>query len=185
MSVKNTPREKRHGLIMIYTGNGKGKTTAALGMALRATGYNWNTLIIQFIKGDWNYGEMFSIDKLSPNVELYRMGKGFVRIQNDTKPIEEHKEAALEAVRFAKNSMESGKYDLIILDEINVALHEQLISFEDVASLINHKPKYLHLLLTGRYADKKLYELADLVTEMTEIKHPFNAGIYAQPGIDY
>lgn len=185
MTLKNLPREKRTGLTMIYTGNGKGKTTAALGLALRAVAYDWKILFIQFIKGDWDYGEIHSIKRLEPNVEFYRMGKGFVRIQNDTKPIEEHEKAASTALQFAIDKMKEDKYDLIVLDEINVAIHEKLIPIKEIIQMIEQKPPYLHILLTGRYAPEELYSYADLVTEMKEILHPFHKGIYAQPGLDY
>ncbi len=185
MALKNIPREERRGLTMIYTGNGKGKTTAALGMALRAVAYNWRILFVQFIKGDWDYGEIHSIRRLEPNVDFYRMGRGFVRIQNDKKPIEEHEEAAKNALEFAFEEMQKGIYDLVILDEVNVAIHEKLVTIDDVLRVITHKPSYLHLLLTGRYAPESLFSHVDLVTEMKEIKHPFQEGIYAQPGIDY
>lgn len=185
MALKNTPREKRTGLIMVYTGNGKGKTTAALGLTLRAVGYGWKILFLQFIKGDWDYGELHSIRLFEPHVDFLRMGKGFVRIQNDRLPIEEHQRAAKDALHFALEKMKEETYDLIILDEINVALHEGLITLKEVMDFLSRKPPYLHLLLTGRYAPEELIKAAHLVTEMTEIKHPFHEGIYAQPGIDY
>lgn len=184
MSLPNIPIEQRQGLVMVYTGNGKGKTTAALGMALRAVGYDWKILMVQFIKGDWVYGELESYQKLAPNFELYRMGKGFVRILGDKKPIEDHVKAAEEALAFVKENLNK-QYDLIILDEINVALREQLVKIEDVLELVKDKPKHLHLVFTGRNAPEELIEAADLVTEMREIKHPYQKGILAQPGVDY
>ncbi len=184
MSLQPVPREKRHGLVIVYTGNGKGKTTAALGMALRAVGYDWRILIVQFIKGDWMYGELESYRRLAPNLELKRMGKGFVGIMGDKKPIEEHQEAARVALQYVKEHLDQD-YDLIILDEINVALSEGLVAVNDVLDLIQQKPPYLHIVLTGRYAPQEIIDAADLVTEMTEVKHPFQKGILAQPGVDY
>ncbi|GAB4331817.1 MAG: cob(I)yrinic acid a,c-diamide adenosyltransferase [Calditrichia bacterium] len=184
MSLPNIPIEQRQGLVIVYTGNGKGKTTAALGMALRAVGYDWKILMVQFIKGDWVYGELESYQKLAPNFELYRMGKGFVRILGDKKPIEDHVKAAEEALAFVKENLNK-QYDLIILDEINVALREQLVKIENVLELVKDKPKHLHLVFTGRNAPEELIEAADLVTEMKEIKHPYQKGILAQPGVDY
>ena len=184
MSLPHVPREKRRGLLIVYTGNGKGKTTAALGLALRAVGYNWRILMVQFIKGDWKYGELESYKRLAPNLELKRMGKGFVRILNDNKPFEDHVQAAKAALEFVRENLESD-YDIIILDEINVAIYEGLVSTEEVLEVAQSRPKHLHLVLTGRYAPQEIIEAADLVTEMREIKHPFQQGILAQPGVDY
>ncbi|GAB4375188.1 MAG: cob(I)yrinic acid a,c-diamide adenosyltransferase [Calditrichia bacterium] len=184
MSLANIPRDQRKGLTIVYTGNGKGKTTAALGMAVRAVGYDWRILMVQFIKGDWMYGELEGYKRLQPNLELHRMGKGFVRIMGDKKPIEEHIAAAQKALKFAEKKMQED-YDILILDEVHVAIKEKLITTEDVLRIIRNRPPYLHLVLTGRNAPPEIIEAADLVTEMTEIKHPFQQGILAQPGIDY
>ena len=171
------------GLTILYTGNGKGKTTAALGLALRASGYGKKILIVQFIKM-WFTGEKKALESI-PNIDFYQMGEGFVRILDDDKPIETHENSANNALTFAQQKIMSSEYDIVILDEINVALHEKLIELNDVIAVVKNKPKKLDLVLTGRYADPKLIELADLVTEMTEIKHPFQNGIKAKPGIDY
>ena len=184
MSLKAVPREGRNGLVIVYTGNGKGKTTAALGMVVRAVGYNWRILMVQFIKGDWMYGELEGYKKLSPNFELKRMGKGFVRIMGDDKPIEDHIEAAKTALQYVRDNMDQA-YDIVILDEVNVAIKEGLLTVEEVLEVIQEKPSYLTIILTGRNAAEEVIERADLVTEMTEIKHPFKAGILAQPGVDY
>lgn len=184
MSLKAIPREERQGLLIIYTGNGKGKTTAALGMVVRAIGYNWRMLMVQFIKGDWMYGELEGYKKLLPNFELKCMGKGFVRIMGDDKPIEDHIKAAQDALEYVRNNMDKN-YDLIILDEVNVAIKEGLLTVKDVLSIVKSRPKYLHMILTGRNAPRKLMEVADLITEMKEIKHPFKLGVLAQPGVDY
>jgi len=184
-SLVSPPRDKRHGLVIVNTGDGKGKTTAALGTALRAVGYGWRVLILQFIKGTWKYGEMEAIKRLEPEVELVRMGQGFYKILNDNLPAEVHQEAARAALAFARDQMLSGKYDLIVLDEINVALQTGLLDVKDVLTLLDERPAGLHLILTGRGAPPEIIERADMVTEMREIKHPYQQGIKAQRGIDY
>ncbi len=184
MDLPKISRDKRTGLLVVYTGNGKGKTTAALGMCVRAAGYDWKILMVQFIKGDWVYGELEGYKKLSPNLELKRMGKGFVGIMGDKKPIEEHIQAAQSALQYVKDNMVN-EYDIVILDEVNVAIKEGLLTIDEVLDVVNNRPKYLHMVLTGRNAKPEIIEAADLVTEMTEIKHPFQEGILAQPGVDY
>ncbi|TLX85436.1 MAG: cob(I)yrinic acid a,c-diamide adenosyltransferase [Thaumarchaeota archaeon] len=173
------------GLVIVYTGKGKGKTTAALGMALRAVGYNHKVCMIQFIKGSWHYGEMTSSKRLEPEFELAAVGKGFVGIMDDKSPIEDHKKIALEALRMAQEKINSKKYDTIILDEINYAVNLGLINLQDVLDLIVKKPGPLNLVFTGNYARKEVIDLADLVTEMREVKHPFKLGIRARKGIDF
>jgi len=173
------------GLVIVYTGGGKGKTTAALGMALRAVGYGHKICMIQFIKGSWHYGEIDSSKKLTPEFELMSAGKGFVGILDDTSPKEEHEKYAQEAIQTCKEKILSEKYDLVILDEINYAVNLGLINIESVVELIKIKPKKLDLVLTGNHAKEEIIELADLVTEMKEIKHPFKSGIKAKKGIDF
>jgi cob(I)alamin adenosyltransferase len=173
------------GLVIVYTGNGKGKTTAALGLCIRAIGYDERVCIIQFIKGSWKYGELDGIKRLAPNVELYQKGLGFVGIIDDKLDKSEHIKAAQEAVAFAKEKILSGKYDIVILDEINVAVSLDLIKVEDIMNLIDSKSELLDLVLTGRNARPEVIERADLVTEMREIKHPYQKGIMAQKGIDF
>ena len=173
------------GLVIVYTGGGKGKTTAALGMALRAVGYGHKVCMIQFIKGSWHYGEMDSSKKLAPEFELVAIGKRFVGILDDTSPKEDHEKYAEEAIKVCKDKILSEKYDLIILDEINYAVNLGLINIKSVVDLIKLKPKKLDLVLTGNHAKEQVLELADLVTEMKEIKHPFQSGIKAKKGIDF
>lgn len=173
------------GLLIVYTGDGKGKTTAALGMALRAVGYSWRVCIVQFIKGSWKYGELKSAARLAPELELNVAGEGFVGIVDDKLPIEEHRKAAQAALQLAEEKMLSGEYRLLILDELNVAVSLDLVSEEELSSLIDKRPAKLHLVLTGRGAPDSLLKEADLVTEMTEIKHPYQQGILAQKGIDF
>lgn len=173
------------GLVIVYTGNGKGKTTAALGMALRAAGYNYKISMIQFIKGSWHYGEMTSSKRLEPEFELTAVGKGFVGIIDDKSPLEDHKRIAQEALQLCKEKIGSEKYDIIILDEINYAINLGLIQLADVLDLIKNKPQKLHLVLTGNHAKNEILEIADLITEMREIKHPFKSGIKAKKGVDF
>ena len=173
------------GLVIVYTGGGKGKTTAALGMALRAVGYGHKVCMIQFIKGSWHYGEMDSSKKLAPEFELVAIGKGFVGILDDKSPKEDHEKYAEEAIKICKDKILSEKYDLIILDEINYAVNLGLINIKSVMDLIKLKPKKLDLVLTGNHAKEEILKLADLVTEMKEIKHPFQSGIKAKKGIDF
>ena len=173
------------GLVIVYTGGGKGKTTAALGMALRAVGYGHKVCMIQFIKGSWHYGEMDSSKKLAPEFELVAIGKGFVGILDDTSPKEDHEKYAEEAIKICKDKILSETYDLIILDEINYAVNLGLINIKSVMDLIKLKPKKLDLVLTGNHAKEEILKLADLVTEMKEIKHPFQSGIKAKKGIDF
>ncbi|MGI0083389.1 MAG: cob(I)yrinic acid a,c-diamide adenosyltransferase [Nitrosopumilaceae archaeon] len=175
----------KDGLVIVYTGKGKGKTTAALGMALRAVGHNHKICMIQFIKGSWHYGEMTSSKRLEPEFELTAIGKGFVGIIDDKTPIEIHKKIAEEALRISKEKIGSENYDIIILDEINYAINLGLIRLEDVLDIIKSKPAHLNLVLTGNYAKEEIIEVADLVTEMKEIKHPFKAGLRAKKGIDF
>ena len=173
------------GLVIVYTGGGKGKTTAALGMALRAVGHNQKICIIQFIKGSWHYGELNSLKRLEPEVELVTMGKGFVGIIDDKSPREEHEKIAKEGIKLSKEKIQSKKYDIIILDEVNYAVNLDLIGLNDVLDLIKTKPSELNLVLTGNHAKPEMIEAADLVTEMREIKHPFKSGIKAKKGIDF
>lgn len=175
----------KDGIVIVYTGGGKGKTTASLGMALRAVGHGQKICIIQFIKGSWSYGEMKSVKRLEPELEFIISGKGFVGIIDDKSPREEHEKIAQEALRISKQKIQSGNYNIIILDEINYAVNLNLIHINDVLDLIKIKPKDLNLVLTGNHAKKELIDLADLVTEMKEIKHPFRSGIKAKKGIDF
>ena len=180
----------RHGLVIVYTGSGKGKTSAALGAVLRALGHGWRVLVIQFFKGDWPvvFGELELAQRLGPQLELLQLGKGFVQHMGDRKPFEEHLAAAKDALRTAEERIRSGAYDLIVLDEIIYAIDYagvQLVSLEEVLRLLDAKPPSLHLILTGRNAPQALIDRADLVTEMREIKHPWQRKIPAQEGIDY
>ncbi len=176
---------EKDGLVIVYTGNGKGKTTAALGMALRAVGHDYKVCMIQFIKGSWHYGEMSSSKKLEPEFELIAVGKGFVGIIDDTSPHSEHEKSAREALRISKEKILSKKFDIVILDEINYAIDLSLVELNPVLDLIKLKPSNVTLVLTGNHAKDEIIQSADLVTEMKEIKHPFKSGIKAKKGIDF
>ena len=174
---------ERHGLVCIYTGNGKGKSTAAFGTALRAAGQGLKVLIVQFMKGKKNVGEINALKSCSLPIEIKQFGRA-VLFQSRTCEAIDIKEAmcGIEAVLLA---VESGSYDVIILDEVNVAIHFGLITADTVSEIIKNKPPALHLVLTGRCAPKRFSRIADLVTEMKEIKHPFSSGVQAQPGIEF
>jgi cob(I)alamin adenosyltransferase len=176
---------ENEGLVIVYTGKGKGKTTAALGMALRAIGHDYTICMIQFIKGSWHYGEMSSSKRLEPEFELTAVGKGFVGILDDKTPKEVHQKIAREAIDIAKQKILSGKYNIIILDEINYAVNLGLVDLDNVMDLIKSKPKGVTLVLTGNHVREEIIDAADLVTEMREIKHPFQKGIRAKKGIDF
>jgi cob(I)alamin adenosyltransferase len=170
------------GLVQVFTGDGKGKTTAALGTILRAAGHGMNIFIIFFIKGNYAYGEFSTLTRL-PNVEFVSFGLRRFFTSKTVDPKEKKQaEAALAASREA---VTSGRYDLVVLDEINVALDFHLIEMDDVINLIKNRPSHVELILTGRHADGRLIEMADLVTEMVKVKHPFDKGVKARQGIEY
>jgi len=170
------------GLVQVYTGNGKGKTSAAFGLALRATGRGLKVCIIQFIKGGFDYGELYVADKL-PGLKLKAFGRG--KFVSEKKPDKEDVDLAEEALKTAEEAVKSREYDVIVLDEVNVALNLKLIRTERVLQLIKEKPGQTELVLTGRKAPKEIIEAADLVTEMVEVKHPYNKGFKARKGIEY
>lgn len=171
------------GLVLVNTGNGKGKTTAALGLSIRAWGEGLKVLILQFIKGSWKYGELKALAKFAPEITVKQCGQGFTRRGNTD--IKIHQESAKKALIEAKEEMLGNKWDMIILDEINYAIDFELVELNDVLDLIEHKPANLHLVLTGRNAKEEIIAKANLVTEMKEIKHPFKEGIKAQKGIEF
>jgi cob(I)alamin adenosyltransferase len=170
------------GLIQVYTGNGKGKTSAAFGLALRAVGRGMRVFMIQFIKGGFDYGELYVVDKL-PNLTLKAFGRG--KFVTEKPAGKEDVELAGQALALAEETIKGGRYDVVILDEVNVALSLKLISLEKVLRLIKEKPKHVELVLTGRDAPEEIIEAADLVTEMREIKHPYKKGLPARKGIEY
>lgn len=170
------------GLVEIFTGSGKGKTSTALGMVLRALGHGFRVHIIFFMKGNYPYGERNMLPQLT-NVSFQSFGhEQFVDPQNVKA---EEREQAGEALQAARSAIASSKFDLVVLDEVNVAVAWRLIEVEDLLKLIDEKPQNVELILTGRYADQRLIERADLVTEMVDIKHPYQKGIKARKGIEY
>ncbi len=173
------------GLLIIYTGNGKGKTTSALGAAFRAVGQGMKVLMVQFIKGSWHYGELDAARMLPEEpFQIVPMGRGFVKVGTE-KPDPADVEMVRRAWEYGKEKLFGGQYDLVILDEINYAIHYGMLPAEQVAEALGRRPGNVHVILTGRNAHASLIEMADLVTEMKEIKHPFEKGILAQRGIDY
>jgi len=171
------------GLILLYTGNGKGKTTAALGQVLRAAGHGFKVAIIQFIKNLENTGEMKAARKIfAEHLEIYPMGTGFTW---DAKDRDELRRAAEKGWTLAREKIASGKYCMVILDELTYALNFGLLDEDEVVAFLEQKPKNLHIIITGRDASDKLIALADLVTEMKEIKHPYSKGVKAMKGIEY
>ena len=173
------------GLLIIYTGPGKGKTTCALGTAFRAVGQGLRVLMVQFIKGSWHYGELDTAKLLGDEkMEIRPMGRGFVKVGGaETDP--EDIRLCEEAWAFALDKINSGAYELVILDEINYVISYKMLEPERVAEALARRPEQVHVICTGRNAHPKLVELADLVTEMKEVKHPYTKGILAQRGIDY
>ena len=181
---KLVPKEKK-GVLLVITGNGKEKTTTALGIAVRACGHNMKVSIIQFMKGDLYSGEWDGVKKMDCQVELIATGKGFCGIQGNPYPFKEHRKNAQEAIQLAHQKMESGQFDILILDEINNALHLRLVDLEQVLEIIERKPPGMHLVLTGRNAHPQVVEIADTVSEIKEVKHAYKKVIEPQPGIDY
>ncbi len=185
MEITRLVPKERKGLVVVITGNGKGKTTSALGIAIRACGHNMKVCIIQFMKGDIYAGEWDGVKKMNCEVELISTGKGFCGIQGNPYPYKEHRMNAQEAVKLAHEKIDSDRPDILILDEINNALHLRLVDLEQVLEIIRNKPPLMHLVLTGRDAHPQVVELADTVSEIKEIKHAYDKGIEPQPGIDY
>ena len=181
-SQESIMNKKRKGLVQVFTGNGKGKTTAALGTTLRALGHGLRVYIGFFMKGKYPYGEFRSLAIL-PNIDIANYGFRYLTDPAHIKP--EERDQAKQALSAARKAMLSDRYDLMVLDEINVASALKLIEPDDVITLIKDKPENVELILTGRYADNKVIEMADLVTEMVKIKHPFTNGIPARKGIEY
>ena len=170
------------GMVQVFTGNGKGKTSAALGAVIRALGHGLRVYIVFFMKGKYPYGEFNTLSKL-PNVDVASFGLRCFTDRANINP-EEIEQAKL-ALSAAREAMLSGNYDLVVLDEVNIAVAWKLIKLDEVVKLIGDKPRNVELILTGRYADAKLIELADLVTEMVKLKHPYDKGVLARKGIEY
>ncbi|HEY1482059.1 MAG TPA: cob(I)yrinic acid a,c-diamide adenosyltransferase [Candidatus Acidoferrum sp.] len=173
------------GLLIVYTGPGKGKTTCALGTAFRAVGQGLRVLMVQFIKGSWHYGELDAAKMLGDDkFEIRPMGRGFVKVGGaETDP--EDVRMAEECWETGRAAIYSGKYELVILDEINYTISYKMLDAAKVAQALKGRPEQVHVICTGRNAHSLIVELADLVTEMKEVKHPYTKGILAQRGIDY
>lgn len=170
------------GLVEIFTGNGKGKTSAALGVVLRAVGHGLKAHIVYFMKGNYPYGERNTL-ALLPNVSCQSFGHEYFIDPQNVK--EEEREQARQALAAARAAVLSGDFDLVVLDEVNVAVAWKLLEVEEVLKLIDERPQKVELILTGRHADERLIQKADLVTEMVEVKHPYHKGVKARKGIDY
>ena len=176
--------EARKGLLLINTGPGKGKTTAALGTALRAVGNGMKVLVLQFLKGSWHYGELDAVEAFGPNFVLRQMGRGFVKVGGAETDPEDIRlvEAAWDE---AREAIDSGAWDMVVLDEINYAISYKMLDPEVVAEALRNRPEMVHVILTGRNAHPLLVEMADTVTEMREVKHAYQKGVLAQRGIEY
>jgi cob(I)alamin adenosyltransferase len=172
----------KKGLLIVFTGKGKGKTTAALGLAMRALGHKRRVCFIQFIKGSWKTGELVSAKRFDELMDVFTMGKGFIL---DEKNMEKHKKAALEAWQFAKKVILSEKYDIVILDELTYLIKYKMIEEIEAVAFLTGKPKDLHVIVTGRGAPRSMIEAADMVTEMKTVKHPLEIGIESQKGIEF
>lgn len=173
-------------MLLVFTGNGKGKTTAALGNALRLLGAGKRALMVQFIKGPWESGEHKSVLRLTPEFKIIRTGRGFVGILGDKLPIEEHQRAVEEGFAIARKEIASGKYHLLILDELHNAITLGLIPLSYVLAFLDYaKDKVEHMITTGRDAPQEIIDRAGLVTEMRDLKHPFHKGEKAEKGLDF
>ncbi len=185
MEITKLEPKKRQGLVVVITGNGKGKTTSAMGMALRSAGHGMKVCIIQFMKGDIYSGEWDGVKLLDGLVELTSTGKGFCGIQGNPYPFEEHRQNAQDALKLVEKKMKNGEFQTLILDEINNALQLKLVDLHQVLHILEKRPPELHLIMTGRDAHPQIIEAADTVSEVREIKHAYRKDIEPQPGVDY
>ncbi len=175
-------RDKRHGIVLVHTGEGKGKSSSAMGMVFRAAGWGMKVCVIQYIKGQWQTGEQKAAERFD-NIEWHALGDGFTW---DTKNPEQDLQTSREIWELSKLKIQSEAYDLVLLDEINYCCGYNWISGEEIADFISkEKPPWLHLVLTGRNAASEVIEVADTVTEMTQIKHVFSKGIKAEQGVEF
>jgi cob(I)alamin adenosyltransferase len=174
----------KRGLIIVNTGPGKGKTTAAMGTALRAVGQGLRVLMLQFLKGSWHYGELDAVQAFGDKFVMKQLGRGFVKVggaETDPEDVRMVEEAWAEAER----AILSGEWDLVVLDEINYAIGYKMLDPAPVVDVLKRKPEMLHVILTGRNAHPSIVELADTVTEMRQVKHAYEKGVMAQRGIEY
>ena len=174
----------RRGLIIVNTGPGKGKTTAAMGTGLRAVGQGLKVLMLQFLKGSWHYGELDAVQSFGGKFVMKQMGRGFVKVGAE-KPDPEDVRMVEEAWAEADKAIHSGEWDLVILDEINYAISYGMLDPARVVESLKSKPEPVHVILTGRNAHSTIVEIADTVTEMRQVKHAYEKGVLAQRGIEY
>ena len=170
------------GLLLVHTGHGKGKTTAALGLAMRALGHGLKVCVIQFIKGTWKYGELEAAKRFDDLLEIHVMGKGFTW---QSENLEADKQVAREAWQFARQKIDSDEYALVILDELTYLITYGFVEESEILDALTRRRDDLHIIVTGRGASSALIEAADLVTEMAAVKHPFEHGVKAQKGIEF
>ena len=182
MKEKGIHQKNIKGLVQVYTGSGKGKTTAAFGQALRAVGQGLRVCVVQFMKGR-KYGEFIAAEKYLPNLTIHLSGLDSFVMRDNPAPVDVN--YARKGLELARKVIASGDYDMVILDEINVAVDFKLIPLAEVIDIIRTRPPSLDLILTGRYAAPEIKELADTVSEIREIKHHYNAGIKDRAGIEY
>jgi cob(I)alamin adenosyltransferase len=185
--ARPTPR-KRKGLVVVNTGNGKGKTTAAIGLGVRAAGNRMRVRMIQFIKGVWKTGEQRTLPLLAPYFELERVGQGFTLdgLRDERVPMDEHEARARAGWARAVETVRAGEHDVVILDEIMATMHAGFVSVDEMLALIAAKPPMMHLVLTGRNAPPEIVAVADLVSEIQPVKHPYkDQGIKAQRGVEF
>ena len=178
------PQDVRKGLIIVNTGPGKGKTTAAMGTALRAVGNGMKVLMLQFLKGSWHYGELDAVKAFGDQFVMKQMGRGFVKV-GGTETDPEDVRLVEEAWSEAEKAILGGQWDLVILDEINYAISYGMLNPAKVVEVLKHKPEMVHVILTGRNAHSTITEIADTVTEMRQVKHAYEKGVMAQRGIEY
>ena len=172
----------KKGLLCVFTGDGKGKTTSALGMAMRAAGHGMRVCFIQFIKGSWRYGEMDAVKRFDDLIDIHVMGKGFTWKSDN---LDQDKALAREAWAFAREAMLSGRYDTVVLDEFTYLLLYRMVELEPCLAAFRDRPRNLHVVITGRNAPAALLSEADLVTEMQPVKHPYQEGVQAQKGVEF
>ena len=180
--IEETVSKYSKGLVFVFTGNGKGKTTAAMGQALRAVGHGLKVLVIQFMKGK-KYGEVLAAEKYLPNITIYQCGLDSFVMRGNPAPVDV--ELAVQGLNIARKALSSGEYNMVILDEINVALDFKLLSIDDVVEMIKNKAPSVDLILTGRYAPPEIIAVADTVSEVQVIKHHYSAGVKERAGIEF
>ncbi|MGE5573811.1 MAG: cob(I)yrinic acid a,c-diamide adenosyltransferase [Bacteroidota bacterium] len=200
--ARTVPTGLERGLVQVYTGDGKGKTTAALGLALRAAGHRFRVVVIQFVKGASYTGELFALERLYPEIRLFQFGRDCSRASairqgvagcrgctecflREGEVADEDRDLARKALAMAHDVAASGSADILVLDEISLAAHFRLISVEDILSVIEHRQPHVELVLTGRKMPEEVLAQADLITEMHQVRHPFEQGVVARRGIEY